>query len=98
MATIRADGAQAVASRRGTRAAEVGPGRTDLQVSSQGNGVVRRVVELKDALPIGVGGCPRDAAEPGAGPAGRAAIEKARPAHRVGVLVQIEKLLGIDYR
>ena len=29
----------------------------------------------------------RDAAEPGAGPAGRAAIEKARPAHRVGVLV-----------
>ena len=30
MATIRADGAQAVASRRGTRAAVVRPGRTDL--------------------------------------------------------------------
>ena len=27
-----------------------------------------------------------------------AAIEKARPAHRVGMLVQIEKLVGIDYR
>ena len=56
------------------------------------------MVELEDASPSGVGGCTRDAAEPGAGPAGRAAIEKGRPAHRVGVLVQIEKLVGINYR
>ena len=56
------------------------------------------MVELEDASSIGEGGRTRDAAEPGAGPAGHAAIEKARPAHRVGMLVQIEKLVGIDYR
>ena len=52
------------------------------------------MVELEDASPIGVGRRTRDAAEPGAGPAGHAAIEKARPAHLVGMLVQIEKLLA----
>jgi hypothetical protein len=56
------------------------------------------VVKLEDASSIGEGGSARDAPEPGAGPAGRAAIEKARPAHRAGMLVQIEKLVGIDYR
>ena len=52
------------------------------------------MVELEDASPIGVGRRTRDAAEPGAGPAGHAAIEKARPAHLVGMLVQIEKQAG----
>lgn len=56
------------------------------------------MVELEDASSIGVGRRTRDAPEPGAGPARRAAIEKARPAHRVGMLVQIEKLVSIDYR
>ena len=98
VATIRADGLQSVASRRGARAAVVTPGRADQQVSSQGDGVVSRVLELEDASSIGEGGCTRDAPEPGAGPAGHAAIEKARPAHPVGMLVQIEKLVSIDYR
>ena len=37
VATIRADGLQSVASRRGARAAVVTPGRADQQVSSQGD-------------------------------------------------------------
>jgi hypothetical protein len=56
------------------------------------------VVELEDVSSVREGGCTRDAAEPGAGPAGLAAIEKTRSVHRVGMLVQIEKLVGIDYR
>ena len=55
VATIRADGLQSVASRRGARAAVVTPGRADQQVSSQGDGVVSRVLELEDASSIGVG-------------------------------------------
>ena len=98
MATVEADGLQSVAGRWGACAAVVAPGRADQQVSSQGDGVVSRVMELEDASSIGEGGSARDAPEPGAGPAGRAAIEKARPAHRAGMLVQIEKLVGIDYR
>ena len=61
VATIQADGLQSVAGRRGARAAVVTPGRANQQVSSKGDGVVSRVVELEDAPSIGEGRRTRDA-------------------------------------
>ena len=52
------------AIRRRTRAAVVGAGGANQQVGGQGNGVVRRVVELEGAAGGGVGRRRRDAAEP----------------------------------